>query len=185
MIETERLILRNWTDADVQPMYAIHQDTNVMEYLGGLKDLDATLAYINRLVKHYDQYGYTLYACDVKATKSLIGFIGLRFFDYLEKHVTPMPEIAWRLSFDSWGQGYATEGAKAVLEYGFCKLDLSEIISIASACNQRSVRVMEKIGLQHDPKDDFDHPNLADDSPFRKMVLYRITQAQYVAKEIV
>jgi RimJ/RimL family protein N-acetyltransferase len=183
MIETERLILRTWTDADIQPMYAINQDPRVMEYFPGLQDLATTKKFIEKVKKHDEQHGFSLYATVRKDHNEFIGFIGLYTVAF-EAHFTPAAEIGWRLSSKHQGHGFATEGAQAVLDAAFNVHHLPEVVSFTVQENTKSTRVMEKIGLQHDPKDDFDHPNLADDSPLKRHVLYRITQAQYFAKEI-
>jgi RimJ/RimL family protein N-acetyltransferase len=93
---------------------------------------------------------------------------------------TPAVEIGWRLAFEYWEQGYATEGAMAALKFGFEVLDLPEIVSIASVQNRRSRAVMERIGMHHDPKDDFDHPRVAPGHPLQKHVLYRIKRSEWV-----
>ena len=85
----------------------------------------------------------------------------------------PCVEIGWRITFDCWGQGLATEGAREVLRYGFDILELREIVSFAVTLNLRSRRVMERIGTTNDPADDFDHPLLPDGHPLRRHVLYR------------
>src|SRR5262249_22469352 len=96
-----------------------------------------------------------------------------------DAHFTPAVEVGWRLAFDYWGKGYATEGAKAALAYGFGTLNLEEIVSITSVQNERSRHVMEKIGMQHTSKDDFDHPKLPKGHPLRRQVLYRISQQEW------
>lgn len=107
IIETNRLILRTWQKSDLQPMSEIHQDAKVMEFVGGPKDKAYTQLYIQTLENHYIEHGYTLYAVELKSNNRLIGFIGLRFADYLENCFTPATEIAWRLSSKNWNQGYA------------------------------------------------------------------------------
>jgi RimJ/RimL family protein N-acetyltransferase len=87
-----------------------------------------------------------------------------------------MVNSRWRLSSNHWGKGYATEAASAVLRYAFTELNLNEIISFAVVANLKSRRVMEKIGLHHSEKDDFDHPELEEKSPLRRHVLYRLTR---------
>ena len=109
----------------------------------------------------------------------MIGFLGLMIPSF-EAHFTPAVEIGWRLSSTHWNQGYATEGAKAVLHYAFTSLNLPEVVSFTAVNNLASRRVMEKIGLQHNPKDDFDHPKLEQNSPLRRHVLYRLSRADYL-----
>ena len=80
-------------------------------------------------------------------------------------------EIGWRLAYDYWGKGYATEGAKASLNYGFKELNLSEIVSFTVPNNLRSRQVMERIGMTY--MDEFEHPLLPQEHPLRKHVLYK------------
>ena len=179
ILETDRLILRTWSDDDLQPMLAINQDPKVMEYFPGLQDLETTKNFITKVNDHFNKYGYSLYACERKDTNEFIGFIGLLIADF-KAHFTPAIEIGWRLSSKHWGQGFATEGAKAALDYAFRELKISEIVSFTTAGNAKSIRVMEKIGLQHNVNDAFDHPKLDDTSPLKRHVLYRLSREKYL-----
>jgi RimJ/RimL family protein N-acetyltransferase len=96
-------------------------------------------------------------------------------------HFTPAAEIGWRLARGQWGKGYATEGARAALAFGFDKLGLDEIVSFTAVINLRSQRVMERIGMTHDPADDFDHPRVAPGDPLRPHVLYRLRRTNAAA----
>jgi RimJ/RimL family protein N-acetyltransferase len=102
-----------------------------------------------------------------------IGFVGLNVPRF-QTHFTPCVEIGWRLAFEYWGKGYATEGAKAAADYGFSELGLKEIVSFTVPGNERSRRVMEKIGMTHRPEDDFDHPILPIGHRCRRHVLFRL-----------
>ena len=86
----------------------------------------------------------------------------------------PAVEVGWRLAGPAWGRGYATEAARAALEFGFDRAGLEEIVSFTSAGNRRSRAVMERIGMSHDPDDDFDHPGIEPGHPLRRHVLYRV-----------
>ena len=173
VIETERLILRTWEDKDIEPMAAIDQDPKVCEYLPGVGNRAATEAFIQRIIKHYHERGFSLYAVELKATHDpslkhagtgFIGFLGLMAPSF-EAHFTPAVEIGWRLASKHWGKGYATEGAKAVLKYGFETIGLKEIVSFTVPANTRSIRVMEKIGMKRDLLGDFHHPRIPKDHP--------------------
>ncbi len=121
---------------------------------------------------HLDEHGWGLWAVDIPEVTSFAGFIGLsrpRF----EAHFTPCTEVGWRLGPEFWGYGYATEGAMAALRFGFDTLGLDQIVSFTTASNMPSRRVMERIGMMHDPGDDFDHPSLAVGHTLRRHVLYR------------
>ena len=181
IIETKRLILRTWEPLDLEPMVLINQDPLVMEYFPSLQDRDKTQIFINRMNQHFKTYGYTLYAVQTQLHDECIGFIGL-LNTHFDTHFTPAIEIGWRLSSKQWGKGYATEGALAVLKQGFIDLELDEIVSFTVAKNTRSRRVMEKLGLKHNPSDDFDHPKVAQDSPCIRHVLYRLKREEYFHK---
>lgn len=178
ILETERLILRTWVDEDLDSMFAINQDLKVMEYFPSLQDVDMTKNFIDKVNAHFENHGYSLYAAVRKNTNEFIGFIGLLIADF-ESHFTPATEIGWRLSSNHWGQGFATEGAKAVLDFAFRELKIPEIVSFTAAGNAKSIRVMQKIGLQHNEADDFDHPKLDDTSPLKRHVLYRLSREKY------
>lgn len=179
ILETDRLILRTWVDEDLESMLAINQDPKVMEYFPSLQDLEMTKNFIDKVNVHFENHGYSLYATVRKDTGEFIGFIGL-FTPEFESHFTPAIEIGWRLSSNHWGQGFATEGAKAVLDYAFRELKIPEIVSFTAASNAKSIRVMQKIGLKHNEADDFYHPKLDDTSLLKRHVLYRLTRTQYL-----
>ncbi len=182
ILETDRLILRTWVDEDLESMFAINQDPKVMEYFPSLQNLEMTKNFIDKVNTHFENHGYSLYASARKDTKEFIGFIGLLIADF-ESHFTPATEIGWRLSSNHWGQGFATEGAKAVLDYAFRELKIPEIVSFTAAGNSKSIKVMQKIGLQHNERDDFDHPKLEDTSPLKRHVLYRLSREKYTQGE--
>lgn len=174
ILETEHLLLRTFKESDVAPMLAINQDPKVMEYFPALQNEEETRALIDRINAHQEQHGYSLYAVELKATGEMIGFVGLMYRDF-EAHFTPVVEIGWRLASTHWNQGYATEAARAVLDYAFSVLGLKEIVSFTSEINMPSRRVMEKLGFTHNPKDDFDHPKLEPSHRLSKHVLYRVS----------
>ena len=138
ILETDRLILRTWMDTDLQPMYEINQDPKVMEYFPSLQNLEATKNFIAKVNDHFDNHGYSLYACVKKDSNDFIGFIGLLIANF-KAHFTPATEIGWRLSSKHWGQGFATEGAKAVLNYAFRELKIPEIVSFTASGNAKSI----------------------------------------------
>jgi RimJ/RimL family protein N-acetyltransferase len=173
VLETERLWLRHWREADEDPMCAINQDSEVMAYFPELQDRATTLRFFEKVRTHFAEHGYGLWAVEEKSSGEFIGFIGLMAVDF-EAHFTPAVEIGWRLASSHWRRGLATEGASAVLRYAFTALDLDEIVSFTSVDNKASRRVMEKIGLQRGVADDFDHPQLPDGHVLRAHVLYRL-----------
>lgn len=99
-----------------------------------------------------------------------------------QAHFTPAVEIGWRLAYEYWGHGYATEGALASLQYGFETLNLNEIVSFTPTQNKKSANVMKKIRMTNNPEDDFDHPRLAAEHRLKRHVLYRIKRNDWDQK---
>ena len=177
-LRTPRLLLRPWREADVDAFAAMFDDPAVMAFLLPAKDRAAIEAIVGRVRAHFEQHGYGWWAAELRETGAFIGFVGLSHIPF-EAHFTPAVEVGWRLASAHWGKGYATEGARAALEVAFTQLGLSEIVSITVPANQRSWRVMERIGMTHDPGDDFDHPRVPDGNPMKRHVLYRIDRARW------
>lgn len=182
ILTTHRLILRTWKPSDIPLMADINSDPLVMEYFPATQDIVATQASIDYINQHYKKFGYGVYAVEIKDTHQFIGFVGLNHPSFEIPNFKPMGlpivEILWRLSSNQWGKGYASEAASVVLRYAFTELNLDEIISFAVVTNFKSRRVMEKIGLHHSDKDDFDHPELEEKSPLKRHVLYRLTRKE-------
>lgn len=129
-------------------------------------------AFIDRIEQHFEDHGFGLWAVELEGEAELIGAVGLLRVSF-EAHFAPAVEVGWRLTADRWGAGYATEASAAALAWGFDSLDLDEIVAFTVPENTRSRAVMERLGMTHDPADDFEHPRLAEDSPLRHHVLYR------------
>jgi RimJ/RimL family protein N-acetyltransferase len=121
----------------------------------------------------FDEHGFGLWALEVAATGEFIGFTGLSVPRF-EAPFMPAVEIGWRLVRSSWSQGYASEAARCALRFAFDEIGLDEVVSFTSTANVRSQAVMRRIGMTHDPADDFDHPMIADGHRLRRQVLYRI-----------
>ncbi|MER9217111.1 GNAT family N-acetyltransferase [Mesorhizobium sp. M0663] len=172
-LQTERLLLREWKDEDVEPLARMNDDPRVVRYLARLADRSGIEAWVNAQREHFKKYGYGLWALERSDAEGLIGFCGLVSVPY-RAHFTPAVEIAWRLHPDWWGRGYAAEAAVAALAFGFQTLELNQIVANAAVDNVASRRLMERIGMSHDPNDDFDHPLKAADDPLRRQVLYRL-----------
>jgi RimJ/RimL family protein N-acetyltransferase len=172
--ETERLILRHWLPSDREPFSELNADPRVMEFMPGLLARERSDALADRIEGHFRQHGFGLCAVELRRNHSFIGFIGLNIPSF-EAHFTPCVEIGWRLSADCWGQGFATEGARAIIHYVSECIALNALVSFTVPANIRSRRVMEKLGMTHSPSDDFDHPSLPEDHPLRKHLLYRMS----------
>lgn len=179
-LETERLILRAWRRADRDPFARINSDPVVMEFFPSCLSRAESDQGVDRIERHFREYGFGLFAAELRRDATFIGFIGLNVPRFVA-HFTPCVEIGWRLAAAYWGQGLATEGARAALHYGFETLALEQIVSFTVPRNARSRRVMEKLGMTHDPSDDFDHPGLAEGHPMRRHVLYRTKRDAHAA----
>jgi RimJ/RimL family protein N-acetyltransferase len=175
LIETDRLILRTWKEEDLLPFAHLNQDPLVMEFFPKTLAYSETEAMLERLKQKFASDGFSFMAAELKETNEFIGFIGLNK-PMFEAPFMPAIEIGWRIGSRYWNKGYATEGAKAALEYGFQTLALKEIVSFTAEINIKSRRIMEKIGMHQDHAGTFDHPVLSDDHPLKKHVLYRIDQ---------
>jgi len=162
-LETERLILREWRDADRAPYAALNADPDVMEHFPSTLTEQQSDEMVDRIIAKWDTDGHGLWAIEVRATGEFIGFVGLAAPTWVASF-TPCVEVGWRLAKSAWGHGYAPEAARAAVAWGFANLTLphDEIVSFTTVANSKSRRVMEKIGMTHDPADDFDHPLLPD-----------------------
>jgi RimJ/RimL family protein N-acetyltransferase len=172
-LRTERLVLRRWTEGDLAPFAAVNADPEVMRYFPVRLNAVETRRLVERIEAGFVAEGFGLWAVEVAATGELIGFTGLarpRF----EAHFTPAVEVGWRLARAAWGHGYATEAARAAIAHGFGHGGLEEIVSFTTRANTRSRAVMQRLGMTHDPADDFEHPGLAPGHPMRPHVLYRL-----------
>lgn len=178
MIETERLILRRWTDEDLAPFAAINADPKVMEFIGPPKTEDETRQAVARIEDGFEENGFGLYAAELKETGALTGFIGVSV-PHFKAPFTPCIEIGWRLSSAHWGRGLAPEGARAVLDNMFHRDGIAEIVSFTAVINKKSMRVMKKLGMKTNPRNNFDHPALPDDNPLRPHVLYRLNKNEW------
>ena len=178
IVKTDRLVLRPWREEDLEPFARLNADLRVMEYFLRPLNREESDQLIKRVSEHIERYGWGLWAASLLETGELIGLIGLQHVPF-EAPFTPAVEIGWRLGVEHWGKGYATEGAKACLEYGFGALNLEEIVSFTTVQNRRSRAVMERIGMHHNPEDDFDHPKVPEGHPLRRHVLYRIHREEW------
>jgi 3-dehydroquinate dehydratase / shikimate dehydrogenase len=177
-IETDRLILREWKEDDKVSFARINADPMIMEFFPRQLGEDDSNKLADRFQKHIEDHGYGFYAVELKKTGEFMGFAGLDNVDS-KMPFAPAVEIAWRFDYGFWGSGYGTEAAMAILEHAFTKLKLKEIVGYAVHDNNRAIKLMEKIGMKHDPKGDFDYPGLPVGHPLGRFVLHRITKKQY------
>ncbi|MBQ0827053.1 GNAT family N-acetyltransferase [Streptomyces tagetis] len=170
-LRTARLLLRGWRESDLEPWAELNADPEVRAYFPDVLDRarsDASAAFFQAGL---DRRGWGWWAVETVATGEFIGFAGLDPVD------AGMPftgvEAGWRLARAAWGHGYATEAGRAVLAHGFGELGLPEILAVTAAGNARSRAVMGRLGMVHDPAEDFDDPGVPE-GPLRRSVVYRI-----------
>jgi 3-dehydroquinate dehydratase/shikimate dehydrogenase len=172
-LKGERIRLRPWNDEDFEPFARLNADPIVMKHFPGTLTRRESNEMACVLKQEIEVMGWGLWAVEVPEVASFIGFIGLHKVMF-DAAFTPAVEIGWRLEKNYWGMGYATEGANIVLDYGFRELGLEEIVSFTAETNKPSERVMQRIGMNRDAEDDFNHPKLPEGHPLRRHILYRI-----------
>jgi RimJ/RimL family protein N-acetyltransferase len=172
-VHTERLLLRRWRDSDRAPFARLNADPEVMRYFPAPLSREQSDALVEHIELCFERDGWGLWALEVGDTGDFIGFTGLNRATF-EAHFTPAVEVGWRLARESWGHGYATEAARAAARFGLQELGLEEIVSFTTVGNERSRAVMRRLGMTHDPAEDFDHPRVPD-GPLRRHVLYRLS----------
>lgn len=181
ILKTERLILRPWCEEDFEPFAKLKADPRVMEHFPTLLSIEESTALAKKFQKNIDERGWGFWAVSLIESKEFIGAIGLNAIDSsFPDHLALKTEVGWKLAYDYWGKGYATEGAKACLQFGFETLNLDEIVAFTVAQNVRSRAVMEKLGMHRDQKGDFDHPKLEEGHKLRRHVLYTIQQTEFL-----
>ena len=173
-LRTDRLILRRWRDGDREPFARMNADPEVMRHFVRPLTRDESDALAARLDRQFDERGYGAWAVEVLDEAPFIGYVGLVYHTF-PAHFTPAAEVGWRLAQAYWGNGYATEAARAAIVDGFDRIGLTDIVSMTAAPNVRSIAVMERLGMTRDAADDFDHPNVPAGHPLRRHVLYRLS----------
>ncbi len=176
-LHTQRLKLRQWRDEDLAPWAELNADPEVMRYFPATLTPEASDEAAERHHGAIEERGWGLWAVEVIGGPEFIGSVGLNRPSF-SAPFTPAVEVGWRLASSAWGHGYATEAAAAAISYGFNRLELDQIVSFTIVPNTPSRRVMEKLGMTHDPADDFDHPGFPD-WDLRRHVLYRLNAADW------
>jgi RimJ/RimL family protein N-acetyltransferase len=178
-LQGPRLILREWRDSDLPAVARMNADPRVMEFMPALLDRATSDALVARQQAAIDSQDFGFWAVEVPDVADFIGFVGLGRPGFVAPFM-PCIEIGWQLAYEFWGQGYATEAARIALRYGFSVLGLGEIVSFTAKINERSQRVMRRIGMQHYQAEDFDHPALPPDDRLRRHVLYRLSRERWL-----
>jgi RimJ/RimL family protein N-acetyltransferase/MOSC domain-containing protein YiiM len=181
-LETERLVLREWSPAARDALAALNADPVVMEFFPSVQSRAESEALADRCQAELDELGYGLWAVQRRDTGEFIGFTGLSVVTGTDP-VAGEVEVGWRLARSGWGHGFAAEAARAALTYGFTTAGLDAVMSMTARTNVRSWRLMERLGMVRDHRADFDRSALPLDSPLRRHVVHRITREQWAAAE--
>jgi RimJ/RimL family protein N-acetyltransferase len=181
-IETERLVLRPWRDADVDAWVRMNSDPRVMEFFPRIEPVPELEASARRLRDRLERDGYGWWVTVLRASGTFAGVLALQDVP-ANLPFAPALEIGWRLVPETWGNGYATEGARALLDVAFRQLGKIEVVAMTAAINVRSQRVMERLGMRRDPRDDFDHPRVEAGHRIRPHVLYRVAAPSRAGRE--
>lgn len=176
IFESSRLGFRTWKESDRELFSRMNSGENVMRYFPKTLSREESDNFFNRIEGHFKENGYGLWAVEIKDTKEFIGFIGF-LNAVFEAEFTPCVEIGWRLDNRYWNKGYATEGAKECLEYGFSNLNFSKIYSFTAKINNPSENVMKKIGMEK--VGEFQHPKVEEGSSLKTHVLYKIDKKMH------
>jgi RimJ/RimL family protein N-acetyltransferase len=171
-LRTLRLVLREWRDGDAAAFAELAADPEVMRYLP-MPDAD----WVARALDHWHEHGFGQWVVEIPEVARFAGIVGLSRMRFALPFA-PAVEAAWRLARPHWGQGYATEAARAAIDDGFARLGLEEIVAFTVPANRASRRIMERLGMVHDPAEDFDHPRFPLGHRLRRHVLYRLRQAE-------
>jgi RimJ/RimL family protein N-acetyltransferase len=184
-LRTPRLLLRRWRPEDRAPFAALNADPAVMAHMPAPLSPAESDALADRIAARWAERGHDLWAVELPAVAPFIGFVGLSVPSFVAAF-TPCWEVGWRLARAHWGHGFATEAAAAALALAFAPqgLALEQVVSFTVRQNVRSRAVMARLGMVHDPAEDFDHPGLPPGHPLRRHVLYRLTRDSFAARVV-
>ena len=178
MLQTERLILRQWRDSDFLPFSQISADKDVMEFYPNPLSQEESYKMATRIQSLIAERGWGFWALELPNQEDFIGFVGL----HKPKETLPFSpcvEIGWRLAKEYWGRGYATEAAKESIKYAFNEINLEEVVSFTTLANARSQNIMQKIGMSN-TGNNFMHPDIECNHPRCEHVLFKITKSEWV-----
>ena len=174
----EHLILRQWRDSDLEPYAAMNADPEVMRHFPALLTKAESQASLERQRRAIAERGWGLWVVEVDGV--FAGFTGLNIPQFSAPFM-PCTEMGWRFRREFWGRSLAYRAAQHALAYGFHTLRLAEIVAFTAAQNNRSRRLMERLGFQRDGEDDFDHPLIPAGHALRRHVLDRVRSVRQVS----
>ena len=175
--ETDRLKLRQWRSSDYPAFAAMSADLRVMEYFPNPLTSDESDALASNIEALITEKGWGFWAVEIKDSQKFAGFVGLHE-PIMTLPFAPCVEVGWRLGYEFWGQGYATEAANASLKFAFEVLELTEVVSFTATQNLRSQAVMKRLKMQNTGKN-FDHPKVPIAHPLREHVLYSLSNISF------
>ncbi|GAB5525626.1 MAG: GNAT family N-acetyltransferase [Roseivirga sp.] len=175
LFQSPRLGFRTWQENDLPPFTELNADEEVMEFFPSTLSLQQTKEAIGRYQRHFKTHGFGWYAVDLLATDTFIGFIGFSKTE-MDVSFSPCIEIGWRLAKPYWGKGLATEGAQICLNYGWHTLGFTEVYSFTASINQRSARVMKKLGMVY--QGTFLHPKVEKGHSLEEHRLYKVSKPE-------
>ncbi|MEP3045310.1 MAG: GNAT family N-acetyltransferase [Roseibium sp.] len=184
LMETDRLLVREWQDDDLDPFAEMCADPEVMRYFPAPLTREQTAILIDIAIRKQKEDGFCFVPVETKSNREFLGFVGLSIPAYAKPlPFDPCVEVGWRLKRPAWGNGYATEAAKAWLRFGFETVDLTEIVSFTTKGNRPSREVMKRLGMVRNAEDDFKHPMLDGGHPLEDHVLYRLKRVDWTDRE--
>jgi RimJ/RimL family protein N-acetyltransferase len=179
-LDTPRLILRRWQEADRAPFAEMNSDPVVMHYFAAPMTREQSDEAIDRYLAAFDREGFSFFATIERNTGAFIGTIGLQTMrDAVPNLPQPAVEIGWRLTQSAQGKGYASEGARTIVDFAFNKRRLNEVVAITALPNQASRRVMEKLGMTRRSELDFDHPRVPAGHQYQRHTLYSLRNPNF------
>lgn len=172
VVRTERLLMRGFREEDREPFARLNADPRVMEHFVRPQTREESDAFVDRIQAHWAEHGWGLWALERTDTGAFLGYTGLWSVRF-DAPFRPLVEVGWRMAYEHWGHGFATEAARAALDIAFRVLRWDEVVSFTAVSNVRSQAVMRRIGMVRDPGGGFEHPNVPVGHPIRPHVLYR------------
>lgn len=176
VLQTDRLLLRQWKPQDLAPFARLNADPEVMRYFVNPLNREQSDALAQRCISLIEENGWGFWALELRETAQFLGFSGLHSPEYALPF-SPCIEIGWRLAKEYWGHGYATEAANRVLTFAFETLQITQVVSFTSLLNTRSQSVMQRVGMVNAGQN-FKHPLLPEEHPLAEHVLYKKTRQQ-------
>lgn len=170
IIQTDRLGLRNWIESDIAHYAQMCQDPDVMKFFPQTFSAEEATKHVRAFQQHFAEHGFTYFAAELQSSGEFLGFVGLKNQTFVSPY-TPCVDVGWRLRKQAWGNGYATEAARACLAFAFEELKLEQVIAMCPVANVASEAVMKRLGMEK--VGEFDHPAMPADSPLNPCVAYR------------